>query len=309
MAKLTLTDIASLQSETTALQALNANFEAIEAAMENTFSRDGTTPNQLEASLDANSKRIINLPTPTAGTDAARFVDIQEAAFPDIVVPSLTGNDDKLLSNDGTSLIWSDPAGIPGLGDMLKTENLAGLASLPTSRGNLGLGSAAVANVGTSGDALGKLNVTNTWSASQSFTALLSPSGGTTFSGTGDVRLNTTPTVINTDSVGFRGAPQNSQDATYTLVLNDAGKTILHTVAGAHTWTIPPNSSVAFPLGTSIVVHNTGAGAVTIARGSGVALRIGGSATDANRSLAQYGLATLYKSGADSWYITGSGVS
>lgn len=52
------------------IDALNANFEAIQDAFDNTLSLDGTTPNSLGAALDANSKRIINLPTPVDGSDA-----------------------------------------------------------------------------------------------------------------------------------------------------------------------------------------------------------------------------------------------
>jgi len=126
---------------------------------------------------------------------------------------------------------------------------------------------------------------------------------------TGEVRLNYTPTSINTDAAGFRIAPTNTQDGAYTLVMGDAGKTILHTSATAHAWSIPPNSTVAFPAGTAILLSNTGSGAVTITRGAGVSLRIAGSATDANATLAQHGLATLVKASTDSWYIAGAGVS
>lgn len=63
MAKLTLADLANLQNETTAVAAINANSALIEAAVEDTLSRDGTAPNQMEATLDMNSNRIINLPT------------------------------------------------------------------------------------------------------------------------------------------------------------------------------------------------------------------------------------------------------
>ena len=59
MAKLTLTDIASGYSS---VSALDNNFASIEAAIEKTLSRDGTSPNQMEASLDMNSNRILNLP-------------------------------------------------------------------------------------------------------------------------------------------------------------------------------------------------------------------------------------------------------
>jgi hypothetical protein len=49
--------------------------------------------------------------------------------------------------------------------------------------------------------------------------------------------------------------PQNSQSANYTLVLGDAGKQIFHPVADTNirTYTIPANSSVAFPIGTVVL--------------------------------------------------------
>jgi hypothetical protein len=65
-------------------------------------------------------------------------------------------------------------------------------------------------------------------------------------------------TVDGTDAVGFRNTPVNSQSADYTLVLADSGKTILHPVAddNARTFTIPANSSVAYPVGTVISFVN-----------------------------------------------------
>jgi hypothetical protein len=75
--------LSSLGSRYGSIDALNANFEAIEEAFENTFSRDGTGPNSLEADVDANSYRIINLPTPTANDEAATkgYVDVATAAI------------------------------------------------------------------------------------------------------------------------------------------------------------------------------------------------------------------------------------
>jgi hypothetical protein len=58
MPKLTLTDIASGYASITEL---NNNFTAIETAIENTLSRDGTTPNQMTADLDMNGNAILNL--------------------------------------------------------------------------------------------------------------------------------------------------------------------------------------------------------------------------------------------------------
>ena len=57
MAKLTLNTIGSRYGS---IDALNDNFNAIEQAIENTFSLDGTSPNALEADLDMNSNDILN---------------------------------------------------------------------------------------------------------------------------------------------------------------------------------------------------------------------------------------------------------
>ena len=61
MAKLTLNDVSNLTgAESTAISTINSNSAAIEAALENTLSRDGTTPNQMGADIDMNSNDIIN---------------------------------------------------------------------------------------------------------------------------------------------------------------------------------------------------------------------------------------------------------
>lgn len=76
MAKLSLTDLANLSNENTVVAAINANNTSIETALENTLSRDGTSPNTMTAQLDMNSNRIINLPAPVEDNDAVRLVDV-----------------------------------------------------------------------------------------------------------------------------------------------------------------------------------------------------------------------------------------
>jgi len=99
-------------------------------------------------------------------------------------------------------------------------------------------------------------------------------------------------------------APFNAQTGTtYTLVLTDASKIVTMSNASANTLTVPPNSSVAFPLGTQILVIQKGAGTTTIAAGSGVTINSEGGALDLN---AQYAGATLIKEGTDTWYLVGS---
>lgn len=303
MAKLVLTDIASLENQTTAIQAMADNNQAIETALENTLSRDGTSPNEMGADLDMNSNRITNLPPPVSGSEPARFVDLTEALAVDSVIPALSGNTGKLLSNDGSVLAWASNTAL------LPANNLSDLASTSTARTNLGLGTAAVEAIGTSGNAIGKLNTDLTWSGTQSWAGTQTWTGGGSFGGSADYRLTATPTSLNSDSIGYRAAPFNTQDATYTLVLLDSGKTVAHSSGSAHAWTIPPNSSVAFPIGTVILVYNSGAGAVTLTRGSGVALRFAGSSTDANFTLAQWGMGSLTKVGTDSWVVNGAGVT
>lgn len=76
MAKITLTDLVNLQNETTAVNAINNNNAAIETAMENTLSRDGTTPNTMSANLDMNSHHVLNLPQPATANEPLRFQDL-----------------------------------------------------------------------------------------------------------------------------------------------------------------------------------------------------------------------------------------
>jgi len=85
MTKITLTDLANLQNETTAVNAINANNAAIETAFDNTLSRDGTVPNTMGSALDMNSNQIYNLPAPSTTSSPARIIDV--VTNPTIVLP------------------------------------------------------------------------------------------------------------------------------------------------------------------------------------------------------------------------------
>lgn len=75
------------------------------------------------------------------------------------------------------------------------------------------------------------------------------------------------------------------------------------------TVTIPLNSSVAFPLGSTVAVYNDYSGTNQVAATGGVTLRQAGSGSTGTRTLSAYGLCTLIKVGTDSWVISGAGVS
>lgn len=97
--------------------------------------------------------------------------------------------------------------------------------------------------------------------------------------------------------------PFSIHGGNYTLVLNDLGKCVSYTGANPATITVPPESAVAFPLGSQIMVRrDPAAGAVTIAAGVGVTLQSRGSIF----TLAGGGSwATLIKVYNDLWDLIG----
>lgn len=119
-----------------------------------------------------------------------------------------------------------------------------------------------------------------------------------------DVTITATGAIA-ADTIGYRGLPQNSQTASYTLALSDAGKHISITTGGV---VIPANGSVAFPIGTTIVVFNNSGSnqAISITTDT---LRQAGTANTGSRTLAQYGLATMVKMTSTMWVISGAGLS
>ncbi len=95
----------------------------------------------------------------------------------------------------------------------------------------------------------------------------------------------------------------NTQTASYTLVLADAGKVIPVSNASANNVTVPPNSSVAFPTGSVITLIQTGAGQTTIVAGAGVTIQ---SENSKLKLKAQYATAGLLKIDTDTWVAFGN---
>lgn len=119
-----------------------------------------------------------------------------------------------------------------------------------------------------------------------------------------------TLTVDGTDAVGFRNTPVNSQSADYTLVLADSGKTIFHPASDANDrdFTIPANSSVAYPVGTVVSFVNLSTNDLEIAITTDTMYLAGDGATG-TRTLAQYGVATAVKMASTTWVISGNGLT
>ena len=119
-----------------------------------------------------------------------------------------------------------------------------------------------------------------------------------------DVAVVATGT-IGTDSIGYRGAPQNAQTAAYQLALADNGKHISITTGGI---TIPANTTAAFPVGATVVIFNNSGSSQNIAITTDT-LRQAGTTNTGTRALANYGLATCVKVAATTWVITGAGLT
>ena len=66
-------------NDTAATLLINENFQAIQTAIENTLSRDGTTPNFMDANLDLNSYKIINCGEATEDTDVVTLKFVKDA--------------------------------------------------------------------------------------------------------------------------------------------------------------------------------------------------------------------------------------
>jgi len=111
MAKLTLSDVTNPNNQTSIAATVNANNSSIETAIENTLSRDGTSPNEMAANLDMDSNRILNLPEPVDDTEPVRLTDLDELLgdsvvnlddLQDVVITSVADND-FLRYDSGTS--------------------------------------------------------------------------------------------------------------------------------------------------------------------------------------------------------------
>jgi hypothetical protein len=177
--------------------------------------------------------------------------------------------------------------------------------------GAIGVGSTP--SYGTSGQVLTSAGST----AAPAWAAITVPSGSTITNATLVNPALGTPasgtlsncTVDGTDSVGFRNIPQNAQTGSYTLVLADSGKHIYHASgAGAATYTIPANGSVAYPIGTALTFINLSSTSISIAITTDT-MYLSSAGTTGTRTLAQYGSATAIKVTSTAWLISGSGLT
>lgn len=98
-------------------------------------------------------------------------------------------------------------------------------------------------------------------------------------------------------------ATPNVQTASATLVMSDIITGVEMNVASANSYTVPPNATVAVPIGAVVEVTQVGAGITTIVAGAGVTIRQATGNTLALR--AQWSSASLRKRATNEWVAGG----
>jgi hypothetical protein len=285
MAKVTLDSIFNLQNEVSATNVINENNVRVAAAIENTLSRNGTAPNSMNAVLDMNNNRIINLPEPTEATDPVRLQDItgldsiigedylrKDAKLSDLTdIPEARDNlglGDSATRDVGTTAgtvaAGDDPRfAVSGFGDMYNSDNLAFLTDFAAARANLGVGTgdgdlvstnnlSDVANVATARTNLGLGGA-----------ALLSvgTTAGTVAAGD-DPRFSATTLFFNVKNYGAVGDGTTDDTSAIQTAINAAG-----TVFGGVVY-LPPGTYAITGSGLTVGSFNVFYGGVIMGSGT-----------------------------------------
>ena len=159
--------------------------------------------------------------------------------------------------------------------DVVHTNHSGALIAVETKLG------ATDSNASANAVLVGTGSSATSWTTTPTISGLVTCSGGVS-----------APLLINAQT-----------GTTYTFVLADASKLVTASNGSAQTYTVPPNSSVAFPTGTTITVIGIGSGKVTLAQGSGVTI----NSKDSEKAIdGQHASVTIIKTATDTWQLIGA---
>lgn len=130
--------------------------------------------------------------------------------------------------------------------------------------------------------------------------------GVTSSTGSGSVVLSASPALTGTPTsggieVGYRSVPRSATSGT-TAATSERG----YCYAATGTMTIPAST---FAAGDALSIYNNSASAITISQGSGLTLRQAGTSNTGSRTLAAYGLVTVWFNSATEAIVSGAGLS
>ena len=187
-----------------------------------------------------------------------------------------------------------------------------GVGTAP-SWGKVGLtthisGTLAIANGGTGATTAANARTTlGAQESSANLTTVATPTGATALTIVG-VAATDLVLVWDADAsaykkLAFQDMGTRVQAAsTQTLALDDANSIFVNTTSSNYTITVPPNSSVAFPIGVELAFQCQSTGTITLAQGSGVTIT---SLSSYKKVKASGGGAYLIKTATDAWGLIG----
>lgn len=299
MAKLTTANLTSLTNETSAVSRLNSNYDLIEAALENTLSRDGTGPNEMEADLDMNSQDILNVNILYTDTMVLDGVSVTRDEFGEILAVSVTEGNikedvdlattaaitlsgeqtiDGVLTSASRILVKNQADGTTngiyttGAGAWTRTDDF-------DSTEDIELGAFVFVTSGTA-------NTNQLFLMSNTGTIILGTTSLSFVPITNPLRYNSYKTIPTLE---------------YTLVVGDKGKRLIYTGSGDCVVTIPPNASVNLGNNTEIEFQLIGTGSLTIVGGSGVTI----SSPYTLAINKRYGVIKIKRRTSNQWYVEG----